>query len=277
MEEIILRFPHLAEKIFQKLTNEGLAKSREVERLWQKFIDEKNYLWLRIVNIPTILQEGNSYMHLAARYGQMDMFEMILCEEDNKNPKNRGGETPFIVACIKGHMNIVIILINKSNELGIDLDIKDKYGQTGFHQACREGHSEVAEIIMKNAASTNIDLNVKDNWNGSTAFCHACWNGHSEIAKLIMKNAASMNIDLNNKNNFDSTAFSAACSMGHSEIAKLIMKNAASMNIDLNMKDRNGHTAFYLACCYFELIKLTKFSTQTKPPFTFDGHDTGFP
>ena len=29
--------------------------------------------------------------------------------------------------------------------------------------------------------------------------------------------------------------------------------------------------------CYFELIKLTKFSTQTKPPFTFDGHDTGFP
>ena len=78
MEEIILRFPHLAEKIFEKLTNEGLAKSREVERLWQKFIDEKNYLWLRIVNIPTILQEGNSYMHLAARYGQMDMFEMIL-------------------------------------------------------------------------------------------------------------------------------------------------------------------------------------------------------
>ena len=40
MEEIILRFPHLAEKIFQKLTNEGLARSREVERLWQKFIDD---------------------------------------------------------------------------------------------------------------------------------------------------------------------------------------------------------------------------------------------
>ena len=33
----------------------------------------------------------------------------------------------------------------------------------------------------------------------------------------------------------------------------------------------------YTEKCYFELIKLTKFSTQTKPPFTFDGHDTGFP
>ena len=78
MEEIILRFPHLAEKIFQKLANEDLAKSREVERLWQKFIGEKNYLWLRIVDIPTILQDGDTYMHLAAQYGQTDMFEMIL-------------------------------------------------------------------------------------------------------------------------------------------------------------------------------------------------------
>ena len=244
MKDLILRFPHLAEQIFQQLDNKSLAKCREIERLWQKFIDEKNYPWLRIVNIPTILQDGNSYMHLAAQCGQTDMFEMILDEEDNKNPKNRGGKTPFIVACTEGRMNIAIILINKSNELGIDLDIKDKYGQTGFHQACWEGHSEVAEIIMKNAASTNIDLNVKDNWTGSTAFCLACWQGHLEIANLIMKNAASMNIDLNNKNNFDRTAFSAACSMGHSEIAKLIMKNAASMNIDLNMKDKNGHTAF---------------------------------
>ena len=222
------------------LTILGLAKSREVERLWQKFIDEKNYLWLRIVNIPTILQEGNSYMHLAAGYGPgMDMFEMILSEEDNKNPKNRIGETPFHVACKKGRMNIAIILINKSNELAIDLYIKTQYGYTAFQLACSEGHSEIAELIMKNAAS--------------------------------------MNIDLNSKLDYGTTAFQLACHKGHLEIVELIMKNAASMNIDLNMKDRNGHTAFYLACCYFELIKLTKFSTQTKPPFTFDGHDTGFP
>ena len=95
MEEIILRFPHLAEKIFQKLTNEGLARSREVERLWQKFIDEKNYPWLRIVNIPTILQDRNSYMHLAAQNGQTDMFEMILSEENNNNLKNLGNILPL--------------------------------------------------------------------------------------------------------------------------------------------------------------------------------------
>ena len=177
MEEIILRFPHLAEKIFQKLTNEGLAKSREVERLWQKFINEKNYPWLRIVNIPTILQNGNTYMHLAAQCGQTDLFEMILSEEDNKNPKNCIGETPFIVACTKGHMNIAIILLNKSNEFAIDLNIKDRFGRTAFHRACENGHSEIVEMLIKNASSTNIDLNIKDRI-GCTAFHCACVNNH---------------------------------------------------------------------------------------------------
>ena len=60
MRELILRIPHLAEQIFQQLENEDLAKSREVEKLWQKFIDERNYPWLRIVNIPTILRDGNT-------------------------------------------------------------------------------------------------------------------------------------------------------------------------------------------------------------------------
>ena len=96
MRDLILRFPHLAEQIFEQLDNEDLAKSREVERLWQKFIDERNYPWLRIVNIPTILQGGETYMHLAAQCGQPGMFEIILDKEENKNPKNRHGETPFL-------------------------------------------------------------------------------------------------------------------------------------------------------------------------------------
>ena len=61
MEQLILRFPHVAEQIFQQLDNEDLAKCRKVKKLWQKFIDERNYPWLRIVNIPTILRDGNTY------------------------------------------------------------------------------------------------------------------------------------------------------------------------------------------------------------------------
>ena len=158
MEEIIFRFPHLAKNTFQKLDNESLAKSREVENFWQNFIDEKKYLWLRIVNIPTILQNGNTYMHLAAQFGQTDMFEMILSEEDNKNPKNRYNKTPFIVACSKGRMNIALMLLKKSDELQIDLNAKARRGNTAFHLACWEGHSEIAKMIIKNSSKLEIDL-----------------------------------------------------------------------------------------------------------------------
>ena len=152
MEQLILRFPHVAEQIFQQLDNEDLAKCRKVKKLWQKFIDERNYPWLRIVNIPTILQDGNTYMHLAAQCGQPDVFEKIIIEEENKNAKNHRGETPFLVACRRGQLNIALILLKKADELQIDLKAKDNVDHTAFHLACSNDHSDIAEMIMKSTS-----------------------------------------------------------------------------------------------------------------------------
>ena len=78
MKDLFLRFPHLMEQILQKLDNESLVKSREVAGIWQEFIDHKTYPWIRIVRIPAILNEDNTYLHLAAVHNQIDMFEVIL-------------------------------------------------------------------------------------------------------------------------------------------------------------------------------------------------------
>ena len=89
----MLKFPHLQEQIFQKLNDESLFKSREVGRSWKYLINERNYPWLRVVNIPAILQKNNTYLHLAAESGQMDAFKKALMEEEDKNIKNNVGET----------------------------------------------------------------------------------------------------------------------------------------------------------------------------------------
>ena len=47
MEQLILRFSHVTEQIFQQLENKDLAKCREVKKLWQKFIDEQKTIPLR--------------------------------------------------------------------------------------------------------------------------------------------------------------------------------------------------------------------------------------
>ena len=56
IQDVTIKFPHLPEKILKKLNNESLFKSREVARSWKYFINGRNYPWLCVVNIPTILQ-----------------------------------------------------------------------------------------------------------------------------------------------------------------------------------------------------------------------------
>ena len=68
MEETFQRFSHLAEEIFQNLNNKGLAKCREVGRFWKNFIDERNYPWIRIVNIPTILPPSTPMVRTSKVY-----------------------------------------------------------------------------------------------------------------------------------------------------------------------------------------------------------------
>ena len=80
MENFILRFPHIAQQIFEKLGNKSLTKCREVGKLWQTFIDENSLPWIRIIKIPSILTKGNTYLHLASKSGQIRIFDMIAAE-----------------------------------------------------------------------------------------------------------------------------------------------------------------------------------------------------
>ena len=95
MDCLIARFPHIAEQIFCQLDNKSLTKCREVTKSWQKFIDDKNLPWIRIVNVPTVQKNGDSYLHVAGKYGQTTMFLMILEDEDVNDQKNYRGNTPF--------------------------------------------------------------------------------------------------------------------------------------------------------------------------------------
>ena len=116
----MMRFPHLFEQTFRKLNNKSLFRSREVARSWKFFINERNYPWLCVVNISTILQNSDTYLHLAAGTGQVDAFKTSLSEEMNRNIKNTHGQTLFHLACKNGRLNTVELLIESTN-LNIDI------------------------------------------------------------------------------------------------------------------------------------------------------------
>ena len=252
MKALMIRFPHLMEQILQKLDNKSLVKSREVAKIWQEFIDETKYPWVRIVKIPTIRKDlPHTYLHLAAKHSQIGVFEEILDGEADKSVVDDEGYTPFLIACLYGQIRIAEVLMKKSVELKIDLCKKSKWGITAFHLACISGNSELAEMIMNNSFINpflRIDLNEKKPDDSMTGFLYACRYGHKKIVLTIMKNSKIMNIELNTLNMFDYNALHLAILYGHEEIAKILMEKSTDLKFYMNGQTKRGNTAFHIAC-----------------------------
>ena len=251
MQVLMLKFPHLPEQIFQKLDSASLFKSREVANSWQNIIDGRNYPWLRIVNIPSILKERNSYLHLAAETGQIEAFKTAFNQEGDKNIKNSCGGTPFHLASKNGRFKIVQLLL-KNNDPEINYNAKDNSdGITPFHCACEKGNLDVVKIFIENAAALSIDLNAKSE-SGVTAFQIACFFGHLDVVKILVENSATLNIDLNAKDSVlcAYAPFLLACHNDHTDLVKIFMENAEKFGIDLNAKSTylNNYTGFHQAC-----------------------------
>ena len=60
-----------------------------------------------------ILIDGNTYLHLAAKTGQTEMFETILNTESDKNPRNDYCTTPFHLICSNGNFKFAELLLRK--------------------------------------------------------------------------------------------------------------------------------------------------------------------
>ena len=96
------------------------------------------------------------------------------------------GLTPFQLACYNGHFEIVDLLINRSSDLNIDLNVKDKsMGRTGFQYACMFNYPNIVQKLIQKSTMFNIDLNAKGNENDETALHIACFKRHSSIGKAM--------------------------------------------------------------------------------------------
>ena len=51
MEEVFLRFPHLSEDIFNSLDNKTFASSKEVSKVWYKYLDDQTFVQERKVGL----------------------------------------------------------------------------------------------------------------------------------------------------------------------------------------------------------------------------------
>ena len=150
MENVLLRFPHLGEEIFQKIDNKSLASCQLVSGSWYRFIQyQKRPKWVRIKhllvkNLETLSKELPIY------YGSQingSFVEMFFSAIHNKTIFP-GGSTFLHLTAMKGYLGLCELTIRKIHKVE-DRNPSNRWGETPLHYAAEYGHLEVCQLIIQ--------------------------------------------------------------------------------------------------------------------------------
>ena len=279
MEEVYLRFQHISEQIFYCLDNESLVKSQEVCRSWNTYLNGQKFLPARIIleTVKKTHKVGNSWfevirkcnkktimdlriavehiykelitsmskkldfspLHVAARFGQLELFNDILQNVENKFPTDGHGRTTLHHAASKDHLQIYESIVTVNGKISshlINVNIEFCPNPTPLHVAATNNSLEICRFIVQN----NQDYSK---WaittNGNTPLHNAAWRGHIEIYKIIMAKVK----DKNPRDHLGRTPLHWAAMGGQFEMCKLILENVN----DKTPADNNGKTPWHMA------------------------------
>ena len=123
----------------------------------------------------------------------MDMSGQFVedCENNSESGVRRGlrdgvgvnsrdsfGRTGLHLACLKGHLSIVRILLTVPD---IDVNSRNSYRSTGLYWACDGGHLSIVRILL---AVPEIDVNIV-NYAGVTPLMAACINTSESSGETV--------------------------------------------------------------------------------------------
>ena len=99
--------------------------------------------------------DGETALHVAARYGHEDCAKILLDKSHGQHPavdipENTFAWTPLFIACVDGHLSIAKLVL----EAGADVERLDTSGWTAKEHAALRGHLDIAECIYRETPST---------------------------------------------------------------------------------------------------------------------------
>jgi ankyrin repeat protein len=147
------------------------------------------------------------------------------------NSTNHKGSTPFLTACLKGHVEIVQLLLNDKRT---DFKKINYYNETPLYSACRNGQVGVLELLLKDKRFEE-DIN-KANENNETPFYIACLRGQEEVVRMMILDGR---VNVNECSMEGFTPLYIACFCGHFDIVNILMR---CDKVDFNKANLSGYT-----------------------------------
>lgn len=181
---------------------------------------------------------GPTALYIACEKGHLDIVKLLIEKKANINAAS-SSHTALGIACENNHIEIVRFLIEKK------ADIKETglRGQTPLNIACDKGFYEIAELLI----NINKDAAALDE-----ALFRAVDSGHYEIVKLLLNKSANVNTQGWKFDEY-ATPLHLAIERDNRRLVKLLIKYGADTNQCYRV-----YTPIALACSK-EKIKVAEY------------------
>jgi len=245
-------WPNILSKLIEKGADvNALTKRRRTPRRIDCMIGRKCLRSNKCADPNYIYDDGRPAIHIAVRFGNLSIAEMLLSAGANINAMDSEGSTPLSSACARGETQVVKLLLSR----GASPNVETIGVYTGYpiHRACAGLRYDVVKLLLE----YNADVNVRDK-SGDTAlhcavsshsYCAAASHSYrdsdetSDVVQLLLDAGA----DVNAESERGKTPFYIACSEGLTSVAKKMLESGAkidgnsSKKVPLNAACRNKH------------------------------------
>ena len=103
------------------------------------------FLWL---SYPAFAQEGEPFIHAAARQGYTQLIELLIEDGTDVNFISERGETPLHAAAKNGRMKAVRMLIKN----GAEINATNLFSETPADVAEKQNFGEITDFLRERGA-----------------------------------------------------------------------------------------------------------------------------
>jgi ankyrin repeat protein len=178
---------------------------------------------------------GRTALHYAAGAGHEEVVAFLLEKGAQASKRDDNNETPLMLACEKGHMGVVRMLVTHTGAQG--LEDRDIEGRTPLWYAGGEGHGEVVVFLLGKGAQAS----TSDNHN-VTPLRSACDKGHLDMVRMLVQHTGVQGLDARDTR-YRWTGLHGAAFWGREEVVRVLLLSGA----DSTITDNEGRTPLEVA------------------------------
>lgn len=175
--------------------------------------------------------------HFSAIAGNNDVLSQMLSHmnatdvQKALNRQSSVGWTPLLIACNRGHMELVTTLLGNHARV----DVFDNEGRSALHLAAEHGFLQVCDALLTNKAFINSKSRV-----GRTALHLAAMNGYTHLVKFLVRdhNAVVDILTLRKQ-----TPLHLAADNGQMQVCKLLLELGANIDASDDLGQKPIHVA----------------------------------